>query len=65
MMKKYLSLFFILLSMACSKKNRITELKMPPVIHLTDTQQEIADSFGVSRILFPVGVCIEYVTCQR
>ncbi len=35
MMKKYLSLFFILLSMACSKKNRITELKMPPVIHLT------------------------------
>ena len=27
MMKKYLSLFFILLSMACSKKNRITELK--------------------------------------
>ena len=40
MMKKYLSLFFILLSMACSKKNRITELKMPPVIHLTGEKVE-------------------------
>ena len=39
-MKKYLSLFFILLSMACSKKNRITELKMPPVIHLTGEKVE-------------------------
>ena len=40
MMKKYLSLFFILLSMACGKKNQITELKMPSVIHLTGEKVE-------------------------
>lgn len=63
MMKKYLSLFFILLSMACSKKNRITELKMPPVIHLTGEKVEtilprcyetgvLVDSFGTERKMY-------------
>lgn len=39
-MNKYFYLLFILLSVCCGKKNRITELKMPPVIHLTGEKVE-------------------------
>ena len=39
-MNKYFYLLFILLSVCCGKKNRITELKIPPVIHLTGEKVE-------------------------
>ena len=39
-MKKYIYLIILLFLVACSKKNRITELKMPPVIHLTGEKVE-------------------------
>ena len=39
-MKKYIYLIVFLLSVSCGKKNRITELKMSPVINLVGEKVE-------------------------
>ncbi len=39
-MNKYFLPIIYLASVCCGKKNRITELKMPPVIHLTGEKVE-------------------------